>query len=116
MPKMKKTKLPKPVAPRLRQFLICEDRGDFYTFASIAFDLAALAWKKGEYIPDYSPGAGGPCLSEIDIHRKELARGLSGKTIARLSCLSWRIFKMKEERSDRKRMEEREARLNQVKP
>lgn len=90
---------PRPIAPRVRKLLFMEDKRDLYTFASLAFDAAAFAWSKGFCVPDYRPGAGGPCFSEMDPMRKDSLRRLSGPSLVRVSNLAWKVYKLKEERA-----------------
>lgn len=87
----------KPIAPRLRKLLRIDGTG-LDQLVSLALDAAAGAALKGIDIPGYYPGAGGPAVAWENVCsiRKADLRGLSGSTLARVSALAWRVYKIRD--------------------
>ena len=87
----------RPIAPLLRA-LLCMDGAGQDELASLAFDSAAAAAWKGARVPGYYPGGGGPSGAWADVHpwRKADLRPLSAGTLAAVSELAWRVYKIQE--------------------
>lgn len=87
----------RPIAPRVRKLLSMDGAGIDH-LCCLAFDAAAAAAWKGARVAGYYPGGGGPAGAWAEVHpiRKADLRGLSAGTLARVSALAWRAYKIQE--------------------